>query len=238
MVTAFKLKSFDPFTARHPVSHIHAWYSDQRNKFSTIPIVSLPLNKSHLSLSTLPPTMNIIIISACNGIGLPILVLSTALIKLEKQFRTGFNINIIETHIFEISTDASKICTDILNAIKFPGVTYFQGDMNNYPQFVGNLMNKIKQPGYQDVIFIVLSGTPCQAISRAARKPYRTRFGIHAAPSNIWWKFYEGYTMMLKAVKHHRILNFCENVQPACNDDTSTLDQTAGFRSTMTTTSR
>ena len=85
-------------------------------------------------------TMKFIIVSVCNGIGLPLLVTKQATEAISTNY--GQKMDIMETHIFETSEDANKMANSILQYIHYPGKVFFHGDANQFPQFAEFIIQK------------------------------------------------------------------------------------------------
>ena len=166
-----------------------------------------------------------VIWSTCNGIGTPIVAAMRAIKKLEQQ---GVILRVTQCHIWEIDQEANNRCEAMLRFHEVPGHIVFHGDVKSFPS-VAQLQTR-----RNDVVHLVLTGTPCQAISRAAKmSAHRTKFGLHAAPSNIWHGVFHGIKQLQQQVGQANMIVFSENVIPANGRDLAELDAQAGFRCTM-----
>ena len=165
--------------------------------------------------------------SLCNGIGNPLLALQRAVEDVEL---TGTRIRIHSTFIFEKDENVNKMCQHTLIAHGYPGQVHWLGDLIHFPNHASTFPFQSNH-GWQYRI-IVLTGTPCKSISRGCRlNRSRTRFGIHASPSNLWWIAHRGIVHL--QYEHGRyLLTFIENVVPM-EKDLAILDKTAGFRHSM-----
>ena len=178
---------------------------------------NVPINTGYL----------LFVYSLCNGIGNPLLALQRAVEDLEL---TGSRVRIHSTFIFEKDDDVNKMCKHALLAHAYPGKVHWLGDLTQFPNHASNL--KVQSTSTWHYRIIVLTGTPCKSISRGCRmNRNRTRFGIHASPSNLWWLAHQGITDL--QVEHGRyLLTFIENVVPM-ERDLAILDRAAGFRHNM-----
>jgi hypothetical protein len=88
----------------------------------------------------------------------------------------------------------------------------------------------------KDCYFFILTGTPCQAISRGARLTGRRKFGLHAMPSKLWHVAYAGIYHLQILIGIARLITFSENVIPGNAADLKELDEQSGFRYSMDST--
>ena len=157
---------------------------------------------------------------------------------INKLPQVGINAVIIHTIIFEIDPIASKFCEAIHQQVGYPGPVQSAGSVDNMARIVKELCHHIQDTNHQffGALVVILTGTPCQSISRAAtRAANRVRFGLHAEPSNTWFKVHEAIHSIACHLHPAQYMVFCENVVPAMIEDLQILDSTAGFRKTMTT---
>ena len=172
-----------------------------------------------------PCIFSIIIWSLCNGIGTPIVA---ALLAVRELIPKRVILRIVHCHIWEIDEEANRRSKAVLANHLLPGTVTYHGDLKTFPSVAA-------QQSFDPLtLHLVLTGTPCQAISRAAKMAvHRNRFGLHASPSNLWHVAYEGICVLKDMVKLQQLIVFSENVIPAHGDDLKELDAQAGFRSTM-----
>ena len=181
-------------------------------------------------------SFSIIVISICNGIGIPLVALITAIKILQTN---GIQIQFEYTLTVEKNREANRINQNMMRTHEYPGQVQHMDNLEDLPAWINQHMQKSQDPDHitNRCFILVLSGTPCKSISQGARmNPNRLTFGIHASPSNLWFYAYQSiYNIARTFDASHRII-FVENVVAANKVDTEELDKTAGFRSDMHTT--
>ena len=169
----------------------------------------------------------IFVFSLCNGMGNPLLALHNAVDDLQM---VGHKIKVRKTFIFETVEDCNKMCKAALQTIQYQGTVEFCGDLINFPDKVYELPRMLN--AHTQFFIVVLSGTPCKSISLGCRmNKNRRHFGLHAAPSNLWWTAQRGMAN-IEVLFPSKLVTFIENVQPVLKD-LQELDQTAGCRYSM-----
>ena len=171
-------------------------------------------------------TFNVILISICDGTGIPLLAMLTAIHHLKQR---GIHITLVQTFTFENNRDSIMMARSLRAAIKYPEPVTEYEDLHMYP----TLVDSMHIPA--NTIVFTMTGTPCTSISRGASYAVRSRdFGLHGKPSNLWWKVHAGNIKLQQRIGT-RFVFFAENVVPANNIDLEELDSTAGYRNLMVT---
>ena len=179
-----------------------------------------------------PNPIILFVYSLCNGIGSPLLAIQWAVESF--NFTKSVEEQPLEIHstfIFETSPAANKASTAILHYTKYPGTVEYLGNLSGFHQHAVQLPLAI--PEGKPYRILVVSGTPCKSISYACTKsPNRTRFGIHADPSNIFWMAQAGLNRLYED-HDHWMWSFAENVIPGSSVDLHELDANLGYRYRM-----
>ena len=166
------------------------------------------------------------VVSICDGTGLPLLSLLAAIHKLKQK---NIHITIVSTFIFEKNADSAKMCRKLREIIQYPGIVTEYQEAETYRTFA----NTMHIP--DNTVVFCMTGTPCTSISRGAKFATRcNNYGIHGSPSNVWWHVHAGHAALPQRI-HHKLIVFGENVVPANHLDLQELDATAGYRNLMTT---
>ena len=119
----------------------------------------------------------------------------------------------------------------------YPGHISFEGDLHGFPQLIMHLfLNNEWKEWTKDCYFLILTGTPCQSISRGARLTGRRKFGLHVMPSKLWHVAYAGIYHIQILIGIARLITFSENVIPGNAADLKELDEQSGFRYKMDST--
>ena len=182
---------------------------------------------------TMKVIIYVLVFSICNGIGTPLLALLDA-IKAFNSASTVFHLQIAHTIIFEILDSSNRICQDLTRLAFYPNSLQFMGNVDGFPAYVEHIFaNSLWQNFLATALVVVLTGTPCQSISRGARLTNRRWFGLHAAPSNVWHAAHHGLVNLHRFLGYKRLITMCENVIPFNSIDLNHLDRTAGFRQDM-----
>ena len=182
-------------------------------------------------------TIKLIVISICNGIGIPLVALMMAANILKNN---GITMEIHYTLTVEKDSAAKRLADQILEQHQYPGQVQHLDNLEQLPQWISDHMQPQEDPEHllNKCTLLVLSGTPCKSISHGARLNLnRKSFGLHANPSNTWFLAHQSIAQLTTCFPQHRLLVFIENVVPSNQQDTQELDNTAGFRSEMHTTS-
>ena len=121
------------------------------------------------------PLIPIVIVSICDGTGLPLLCTILALDWLTEVYGVTFTIQ--GTIIFEKDPNCRSLCRQLLQTFEYPGPVVMYEDVSKIMSWAIRFI--LPSTWYM----LVIGGTPCRA--------HRKRdYGIHAPPSNLWWPVY------------------------------------------------
>lgn len=177
--------------------------------------------------------VHLLVFSLCNGIGTPLVALIQAVLAFNALSGTH-HITIDHTIVYEIMESSCKLCAEFLRAAHYPNSIQYMGDMSGFPDYAEHIFHSEYWRFFLTyATILVLTGTPCQSISRAAGMTKRRWFGIHAHPSNIWHLAHCGIVNLSKFAGLNKLLVFAENVIPFNQADLNHLDMTAGFRTKL-----
>ena len=144
------------------------------------------------------------VVHACSGSGIGELAIQWA---LQRLWDKGKHIAFIGGLAYEINADALAL-QQIIN--EGSSITLKQmGNLNTWPQ---DAISVLRDP---TILILLAAGTPCEKISRGALFfPYNKKVGLHAAPSNLIWKWHEGIVQILKKRENRNVAIFSEQVIP------------------------
>ena len=185
------------------------------------------------SIEDMKEVIHLLVFSLCNGIGTPLVALLRAVLDFNRHSEF-FHILIDHTIVYEISAQSNELCKQLLIAARYPNSIQHMRDMAGFPEYAKHIFQSFYWKTFLSyATVVILTGTPCQSISRAAGMTKRKWFGLHAQPSNVWHLAHSGIVVVATHIGTDRLLVFAENVIPFNALDLRHLDLTAGFRSNL-----
>ena len=129
--------------------------------------------------------IKLVVISICNGIGIPLIALLSTIHHLERQ---GWNIQIVYTLVVEKDAEANDISRNVLLRHGYPQPIEILPLLENLVDWVNQFLHARSVLPITGTHVCVLSGTPCKSISYGCQaNKTRQQFGLHAGPSNLWF---------------------------------------------------
>lgn len=175
----------------------------------------------------------LLIISACNGIGTPLLACHRTVQEYNKLFKSS-SLQIKHTLVYAKQESSNIMCRPLTTKTGYPGMLQFQGDLNSLPACIDHMFSSSAWPVFlSTVVIIFLYGIPCQSISQASRLTTRRSFGLHAMPSRLWHVAHATIYKLTVFLPESCLFTLSENVIPGNEKNRNELGLSVGFEKLM-----